>query len=128
MNSLKTFAAAATIALAAPFALTAQAQSAMPHGKMDGMNMPGMAMPGMKMDATADMPMTDGEVRKIDKDNRKITLKHGDIKNLDMPGMTMVFTVTDPALLDKVQVGNKVRFVAAKADGALVVTAIEAVK
>ena len=128
MNSLKTFAAAAAIALAVPFAITAQAQSAMERGKMDGMNMPAMAMPGMKMDMTADMQMTDGEVRKIDKDNQKITLKHGDIKNLDMPGMTMVFKVTDPALLDKVQVGSKVRFVAAKADGALVVTAIEAVK
>jgi len=123
MKSLKTLTAAAAIALAAPFAITAQAQSAMDHGKMDGMN-----MPGMKMDTMADMQMTDGEVRKIDKDNQKITLKHGDIKNLDMPGMTMVFKVTDPALLDKVQVGNKVRFVAAKADGALVVTAIEAAK
>ena len=128
MKSLKTLAAAAAIAVAAPFAITAQAQSAMDHGKMDGMNMPGMAMPGMKMDTMADMQMTEGEVRKIDKDNQKITLKHGDIKNLDMPGMTMVFKVTDPALLDKVQVGNKVRFVAAKADGALVVTAIEAAK
>ena len=123
MNSLKTLAAAAAIALAAPFAITAQAQSAMDPGKMDGMN-----MPGMKMDVQAATPMTEGEVRKIDKDNQKITLKHGDIKNLDMPGMTMVFKVTDPALLDKVQVGNKVRFVAAKADGALVVTAIEAAK
>ena len=128
MKSLKTLAAAAAIAVAAPFAITARAQSAMDHVKMDGMNMPGMAMPGMKMDAMADMQMTEGEVRKIDKDNQKITLKHGDIKNLDMPGMTMVFKVTDPALLDKVQVGSKVRFVAAKADGALVVTAIEAVK
>ncbi len=121
MNSLKSLTAAAAITLAVPFTLTAQAQSAMDHGKMDGMN-----MPGMKMGTMTATSMTEGEVRKIDKGNRKITLKHGDIKNLDMPGMTMVFKVTDPALLDKVRVGNKVRFVAAMADGALVVTAIEA--
>jgi Cu(I)/Ag(I) efflux system protein CusF len=123
MNILKTLAAAGAIALAVPFAITAHAQSSMDPSKMGG-----MSMPGMKMDGVAATQMTEGEVRKIDKDNQKITLKHGDIKNLDMPGMTMVFKVTDPALLDKVQVGNKVRFVAEKADGALVVTAIEAVK
>jgi len=54
--------------------------------------------------------MADGEVRKVDKDNRKITLKHGEIKSLDMPPMTMVFQVSDPALLDKVKAGDKVRF------------------
>ena len=45
--------------------------------------------------------MTDGEVRKIDIEAGKVTLKHADIKNLDMPGMTMVFVVKDKALLDK---------------------------
>jgi Cu(I)/Ag(I) efflux system protein CusF len=69
--------------------------------------------------------MADGEVRKVDKDNNKITLRHGEIKSLDMPGMTMVFRVKDPALLDKVKVGDKVRFAAEQTDGALFVTAIE---
>lgn len=54
--------------------------------------------------------MTEGEVRKIDKDSKKVTLKHGPIKNLDMPGMTMVFAVKDSSLLDKIQVGSKVVF------------------
>ncbi|MEO6410912.1 MAG: copper-binding protein [Burkholderiaceae bacterium] len=72
--------------------------------------------------------MTEGEVRKIDKSARKITLKHGEIKNLDMPGMTMVFQVEDAALLDKVQTGDKVRFSATKTGGAFVVTAIEAAR
>ena len=72
--------------------------------------------------------MTDGEVRKVDMDTKKITLKHGEIKNLGMPGMTMVFQVKDPALLDKVKVGDKVRFTAEKAGGAIVVTSIEAAK
>lgn len=70
--------------------------------------------------------MTAGEVRKVDKAASKITLKHGEIKNLDMPPMTMVFQVRDPALLDKAKVGDKVRFAAEQKDGALVVTAIEA--
>lgn len=69
--------------------------------------------------------MTDGEIRKIDKDNKKITIKHGEIKNLDMPGMTMVFQVRDPAVLDKVKVGDKVKFVAEKSGGAIVVTDIQ---
>jgi Cu/Ag efflux protein CusF len=76
--------------------------------------------------AQAEQAMTDGEVRKIDKDAKKITLKHGEIKNLAMPSMTMVFQVKDPALLDSVKSGDKVRFRAENLDGALVVTRIEA--
>jgi Cu(I)/Ag(I) efflux system protein CusF len=77
---------------------------------------------------TATKDMTEGEVRKVDTDAKKITLKHGPIKNLDMPGMTMVFQVKDAALLDKVKAGDKVRFSAEQQQGALVVTAIEAAK
>ena len=72
--------------------------------------------------------MSDGEVRKIDKDRKKVTLKHGAIKNLDMPGMTMVFQVKDASLLDKLEVGNKVTFVAENLNGAIVVTALQAAK
>lgn len=72
--------------------------------------------------------MTEGEVRKVDLENKKITIKHGDIKNLDMPGMTMVFQVKDPAILDKVKTGDKVRFKAEKANGAIVVTDIQQAK
>ncbi|MEO6747465.1 MAG: copper-binding protein [Caldimonas sp.] len=69
--------------------------------------------------------MTDGEVRKVDMDNKKITLRHAEIKSLGMPGMTMVFQVKDPAFLDKVKTGDKVRFTAEKMNGALTVTNIE---
>ena len=72
--------------------------------------------------------MADGEVRKIDKENKKITLKHGEIKNLEMPGMTMVFQVKDPAMLDMVKTGDKVMFRAEKANGAMVVTEMQTVK
>jgi uncharacterized cupredoxin-like copper-binding protein/Cu/Ag efflux protein CusF len=69
--------------------------------------------------------MTEGEVKKVDMDTKKITLKHGDIKNLDMPGMTMVFQVKDAAMLEKVKVGDKIKFKAEKMDGSIVVTEIE---
>ena len=72
--------------------------------------------------------MTDAEVRKVDMDAKKITLKHGEIKNLDMPPMSMVFSVKDPSLLGKVKPGDKVRFTAEKVGGAYTVTAIEVVK
>ena len=78
--------------------------------------------------AMAAASMTDGEVRKIDKDAGKITIKHGDIKHLEMPGMTMVFTAKDKALLDKTQVGDKIRFMVINEDGKMVVTAIEPAK
>jgi Cu/Ag efflux protein CusF len=84
---------------------------------------------GMPMAAAPAGDMVDGEVRKVDKDTRKITLKHGDIKNLDMPGMTMVFQVKDPAMLDAVKAGDKVKFKAAQATGGvLVITEIQVVK
>jgi len=67
-------------------------------------------------------------VRKVDKDAKKITLKHGPIPNLDMPAMTMVFQVKDPALLDQVKPGDRVRFQAEKLGGAFTVTRIEQAK
>jgi Cu(I)/Ag(I) efflux system protein CusF len=69
--------------------------------------------------------MTEGEVRKIDKGAKKITLKHGPIKNLDMPPMTMVFKVINAALLDELSAGDKVLFSAEEQQGAYVVTGIE---
>jgi Cu(I)/Ag(I) efflux system periplasmic protein CusF len=72
--------------------------------------------------------MTDGEIRKIDKDAKKLTIKHADIKNLQMPAMTMVFQVKDPALLEALKAGDKVRFKVESTGGALVITEIEAAK
>jgi Cu/Ag efflux protein CusF len=72
---------------------------------------------------------SNGEVRKVDRDAQKITIKHGPLENLDMPAMTMVFQVRDPALLDKVKAGDKVKFEAVKeAGGAYVVKTIELAK
>jgi Cu/Ag efflux protein CusF len=77
---------------------------------------------------TASTEMAQAEVRKVDLDAKKITLKHGPIKNLDMPPMTMVFQVRDAALLDKLKAGDQVRFSAEQQQGAYVVTAVEKVE
>lgn len=69
--------------------------------------------------------MTEGVVRKVDKANNKITIKHGEIKNLEMPGMTMVFQVRDPLLLDKVIAGAMVKFRAEKSGTVFVITDIQ---
>lgn len=120
MNQIKTLTLAklaATLAIATGFAGTALAQTS-PAAKA--------ATPVAATAAAADM--TDGEIKKVDKSTKKITIKHGDIKNLDMPGMTMVFQVKDPAMLELVKAGDKVKFKAEKADGAIVVTDIQVAK
>ena len=77
------------------------------------------------MAQTATKDTTEAEVRKVDKEAKKVTLKHGPLKNLDMPGMTMVFQVKDAAMLDKLAVGDKIKVNVEQQQGAFVVTAIE---
>ncbi len=67
---------------------------------------------------------TEGEVKRVDKKEGRISLKHGPIANLDMPAMSMVFHVSDPKMLDQVKAGDKVRFKAAKVGETLTVTEI----
>ena len=77
----------------------------------------------------AGAPVADGEVRKVDRDANKLTIRHGPLPQLDMPTpMTMVYQVKDPALLDKVKPGDKVRFVAEKIGGAFTVISIDLAK
>jgi Cu(I)/Ag(I) efflux system periplasmic protein CusF len=106
MNALKSFVSMAAVAFACTLSFAAVAQA-----------------------SAADMAdMADGEVRKVDRDTKKITIKHGEIKNLDMPGMTMLFQVKDPAMLDRVKPGDKVKFKAEKAGGGIVLTEIQVAK
>ena len=74
--------------------------------------------------AAASAALADGEVRKIDRAQGKITLRHGPIRSLDMPPMTMVFRVADAKLLDGLKDGDKIRFSAETANGAITVTSI----
>lgn len=72
--------------------------------------------------------LTEGVIRKVNKDAGKLTIKHGEIKQLEMPPMTMVFQVKDPAMLDQVKAGDKVRFAVESKGGAMTVTKIEPAK
>lgn len=99
---------------AATIAAGAQAQSAPPAGAEHATHHP--APSG---------PQVDAEVRKIDVEQGKVTLRHGPIPNLDMPNMTMVFRVTDPKMLATLKQGDKVKFTADKINGAFTVTSIQ---
>lgn len=71
--------------------------------------------------------MTEGVVKKVDPDLGKITIKHGPIVHLDMPGMTMVFTASDKAVLARVKPGDKIRFLVVVEGGQWLVTDIQPV-
>ena len=68
---------------------------------------------------------TKGTVKKVDAKAKKVTLIHEELKNLDMPAMTMVFRVKDDALLEKLKEGASVEFVAERVDGKLTVTEVK---
>jgi Cu(I)/Ag(I) efflux system protein CusF len=72
--------------------------------------------------------LADGEVRKVDKASGTVIIKHGEIRSVNMGPMTMAFSVKPPALLDKVAVGDKVKFRVVQEGGDYVVTAIEKAK
>lgn len=75
--------------------------------------------------ASNGLPWAEAEVRRVDTAAGKISLKHGDIKNLDMPPMTMVFQLQDKALLGNLKAGDRVRFTADKVNGNYTVLALE---
>ncbi|MES2918736.1 MAG: copper-binding protein [Pseudomonadota bacterium] len=77
--------------------------------------------------AATDDRYTAGEIRKVDTAQGKLTIKHGEIKNLGMPGMTMMFKVKDPSLLSRVKAGDRVHFVVEKQGSALVITELKKV-
>ena len=72
--------------------------------------------------------LSDGEIRRVDKEAKKLTIRHGPIPNLNMDAMTMVFQVKDPAMLDQVKAGDRIRFQADRIGGQYTVTKIEAAK
>ena len=117
MNIIQSLFVSVSLAAASLSPVAVFAQAGMDHSKM------GDAKMDMSKDMTKDM--TDGEVRKVDKKAGKVTIKHGDIKNLEMPGMTMAFPVKDKALLDKVKTGDKVKFQVVMEGEKIVVTDIQ---
>ena len=111
MNIIQKITAVSALALGIALPVSTMAQTTMDHGKMD------MSQPAASM--------TEGEVKKVDIEAGKVTIKHGPIKHMDMPGMTMVFTAKDKALLTNVKPGDKVQFMVVSESGKMVVTAIE---
>jgi Cu/Ag efflux protein CusF len=116
MTSISTLALAAALALPLALTLPAVAQTTAP------------AATAPRGGTTPSADMAEGEIRKISKDTGKLTIKHGPIKSMDMPPMTMVFTAKDPAMLDKVAVGDKVRFLVVDQGGQMVVTELQSAK
>lgn len=104
------------------------ALSSAAFAQMRGHDMGGMQGQGGMQMGQPGAALADGEVRKVDMDAKKLTIKHGPIKNLDMPAMTMVYQVKDPAMLEQVKAGDKVKFSAEKVGEALTVTKIEQTK
>lgn len=73
------------------------------------------------------MPLVNGEVKKIDTARSEIVLKHGDLPNLGMPAMTMVFSI-DAATLARLKVGEQIKFQAEMRSGKATVTKVEAAR
>ncbi len=68
---------------------------------------------------------TKGTVKKVDAKAKKVTLIHEELKDLEMPAMTMVFRVKDDAMLEKLKEGASIEFVAERVEGKLTVTEIK---
>ena len=120
--------AIAAIALTLGLSLQALAQSHGAHEGHDSHTTVAQSTPAAPAaPAKANAP-TQAEVRRIDLTNNKITLKHGDIPNLDMPPMTMVFVAKDPSQLKGLKVGDRVQFTAEQLNGAYTVTNLEPIR
>ena len=78
--------------------------------------------------ALAQSARAEGEVRKVDAETQKVTIKHGPLAEFQMPGMTMVFRVKDPAMLERLQAGDKITFTTEKVGGAFTVMSFEPAK
>lgn len=72
--------------------------------------------------------LSEGLVKKVNKAQRTLTIRHGPLENLGMPGMAMVFRVQDASWLGQVKPGDTIRFLADRVNGVFTVTTLEVVK
>lgn len=114
MKNIQTKIATLLLTIGAALPLSSFSQAVMDHSKM---NMSQMTP-----------SLTDGEVKKIDLETGKVTIKHGEIKHMDMPGMTMVFTAKDKSLLTSIKPGEKIKFMVINEGGKMIVTDIQLVQ
>ena len=117
MNAILKMLAITTMALGVALPVSSFAQATMDHDKHSHAHAASVAP-----------ALADGEVRKVDLEAGKLTIKHGDIKHLDMPGMTMVFTAKDKSLLTGIKPGDKIKFMAVNEGGKMLVTDIQLVR
>ena len=116
MNRFSIFCASAAMTLAAGFA-NAQSHEHAQHSASTS-----------TPSATADVPLTAGVVKKIDKVAGKLTIQHGPVLNLNMPAMTMAFKAKDTTMIDQVKPGDAINFVLERINGTLTVTRLELTK
>lgn len=83
------------------------------------------AIPAAAYEETLTLPKVKGVVRAVDIAIQRIRLKHEDIPNLGMPGMTMAFYVSDPAMIQEVVAGDRVLFSAEEPNGNLTIVWLE---
>lgn len=75
--------------------------------------------------ASSEAVLTAGEVTRVDSRGGKLTIRHEEIKNLDMPPMTMVFALAESAKPAEFKTGDRVLFRAEEKEGALIITRIQ---
>lgn len=124
MNALSKLALAAAFTLSATAMAFAQQSDHSAHHASSPQAVQGPAAGDQKSGGVAGQ-MVEGEVKKVNKETEKITIRHGELKDLGMPGMTMAFRVKDPAMLDQVKAGDKINFVASRVGGQLTVVQLE---
>ena len=78
--------------------------------------------------AGGDLPLVEAEVRRVNTRANTLSVRHGDIPNIDMPPMTMTFQVADPALLEGLSVGDNILVTVDRIDGAYTVMSVEPVQ
>ena len=68
---------------------------------------------------------TKGTIKKVDMKGKKVTIIHEELKNLEMPAMTMVFYPADEAMLANLKEGQSIEFVADRINGKLMVVELK---
>ena len=132
-----TIAAGLTLATFAAQAQTMDHSSHGGHADHSGHTMSAAPAPAPAPEAATAAPgtaadqqkvMTNGEVTRWNASTGKVTIRHEEIKNLDMPGMTMVFTIRDKGQLTNLKPGDKVQFMVVQEGGKMIVTDIQLVR
>lgn len=111
------------LASAAVVAASLQPTGVMAQTTMDHSNMDHSKMGASRADQANGI--TEGLVRKVNREAGKVTIQHGDIKHLGMPAMTMAFPVKTAGLLDNLQTGDKIKFKVVKENGRLIITELQ---